>query len=78
MSDASQTLSAEDLIVIFGYKNVQCLYNAISLGRLPVPTYRLAGRRVADREIVRAYFINLRQEQAAELRRMGNVNRNNR
>ena len=63
--------------MIFGYKNVQCLYNAINLGRLPVPTYRLAGRRVADREIVRAYFINLRQEQATELRRL-NANRNNR
>ena len=75
MSDASQTLSVEDLAEIFGYKNAQCVYNAISLGRLPVPTYRLAGRRVADREVVRAYFINLRQQQAEELRRKVHVSR---
>ena len=51
----------QEIFEIFGYKTLQSAYVAISRGCLPVATYKLAGRRVADREVVRAFFKGHRQ-----------------
>ena len=46
----------DEIFELFGYKSKQSAYVAISRGCFPVHTYRLAGRRVADREVVREFF----------------------
>ncbi len=46
----------DEIYELFLYKNKQSAYVAISRGCFPVATYKLAGRRVADREVVRAFF----------------------
>jgi hypothetical protein len=53
-------LERDDLMVLFGYKNTKAFYNAINLGRFPVPTYKLGGKIVADREAVRLFFAEQR------------------
>ena len=62
-------LLIEDLTVLFGYKNKESALRAISRGTFPVSTQKIAGRRVADREMVREYFRRLRAESLAELNR---------
>tara|TARA_S200000501_G_scaffold183263_1_gene172624 strand:- start:2124 stop:2381 length:258 start_codon:yes stop_codon:yes gene_type:complete len=52
----------EELANVFGYKNKNSLDMAIRRGSLEVPTYKCAGRRVADKQVVAAYF----QERRAE------------
>jgi hypothetical protein len=52
---------------IFGYKNMNTVWNAVSLGRFPVPTYRLGKIRVADKAIVREYFRQMRAIGAIQL-----------
>ena len=57
----------EDLTILFNYKNVESTQRAISRGTFPVPTYRVGKRRVADREVVRAYFRKMRDEGLKEV-----------
>ena len=59
----------DEIFEIFGYKNKGSAYVAIHRGCFPVPTYRLAGRRVADREVVREFFREKRRAGAEALRR---------
>ena len=59
----------DEIFEIFGYKTKASAYVAISRKCFPVPTYRLAGRRVADREVVRAFFREQRRVGAEALRR---------
>lgn len=54
---------------LFSYSSINSAYVAIHRGHFPVETYRIAGRRVADREIVRAFFKAQRQYGAKMLRR---------
>jgi len=57
----------EDLTILFNYKNVESTQRAMSRGTFPVPTYRVGKRRVADREVVRAYFRKMRDEGLKEV-----------
>jgi predicted DNA-binding transcriptional regulator AlpA len=38
----------------------QGVRNAITRGVFPIPTYKLGKNRVADKEVVRSYFANMR------------------
>jgi predicted DNA-binding transcriptional regulator AlpA len=38
----------------------QSVRNAITRGVFPIPTYKLGKNRVADKEVVRSYFQNMR------------------
>jgi len=62
-------LTTEDLQLLFGYKEMHCLYNAVRNGTFPVPTYRIGRWIVADREVVRAFFADQRQRGLAEIER---------
>ncbi len=66
--DECPYFTLDEIYELFLYKNKQSAYVAISRGCFPVPTYRLAGRRVADREVVRAFFRVQRQVGAELLR----------
>ena len=46
----------DELFELFGYGNKHSAHVAISRGCFPVATYKLGGRRVADREVVREFF----------------------
>ena len=46
----------DELLELFCYKSKASAYTAIHRGTFPVETYRIAGRRVADREVVREFF----------------------
>lgn len=60
-------LFVEELTVLFNYKNVESTQRAISRGTFPVATYRIGKRRVADREVVRAYFRKMRDDGLAQV-----------
>ncbi len=64
----------DEIFELFGYKNKQSAYVAISRGCFPVHTYRLAGRRVADCAVVREFFRARRREGVEALaKRLGPV-----
>jgi predicted DNA-binding transcriptional regulator AlpA len=54
-------IDVKDAAPLFGM-SVQTIKNAISLGKFPVPTYKLGKRRVFDRQVLAAYF----EEQRAQ------------
>jgi len=54
-------LNIEDLFELFGMKKTSLL-NSISDERFCCPTYRLGSQRVADRQVVEAYFEARRSE----------------
>lgn len=60
-------LTLADLTVIFGYANERETRRALRRGTLAVPTYKLLGKVVADREVVHAFFAKKRAEGMAEL-----------
>lgn len=47
------------------------LMNSISRGTCPVPTYKLGGRRVADRQVLEAFFEAKRSEGLAAITTTG-------
>ena len=49
-----------DVWELFGFPTYDACRLALSRGRFPVPTYRLRGLRVVDKEVVRAYFLEHR------------------
>ena len=55
----------DELQALFGYKHKVSVYNAIKRGTFPVPTYKIRGSIVADREVVRRYF-ELKREAGLE------------
>mgnify|MGYP001392403275 CR=1 FL=1 len=54
-------LTASELAELFNMSKGSLL-NAISREEFPLPTYRLGKQRVADREVVRAFFNAKRAE----------------
>lgn len=40
----------------YGYKNMESARNAVSTGRFPVPTFKLAGTIVIDKEVHAEFF----------------------
>lgn len=62
-------LTSDDLMLLFGYKNLQTLYNAVSKGTFPIPTYKIGKYLVADREVAREFFASQRQEALDKLAR---------
>ena len=59
--------TTEELAGLFGYANVQSVHCAISKGTFPVPTYKVGKRRVADREVVTAFFKYHREQGMQQL-----------
>jgi len=49
-------MSAEELAELWGYANVTVLYNAISRGSFPIPTFKHGRLTVASVDVVKAYF----------------------
>ena len=54
-------MNAYELTELWGYANVRVLYDAISKGRFPIPTYKHGKFVVADTEVVKAYFSERRK-----------------
>jgi len=53
----------DEIYPLLGYKNRRAAVRAIRVGRFPVPTYRICGRRpVVDRVVLREYFRRNREE----------------
>ena len=67
MSDGLPYVGLKDLAYIFKYKNVESARKAVQRGQMPVPTYKLAGQIVADREVVREFFALQREAGLQEL-----------
>ena len=59
----------DEIYELFGYASKESAYTAIHRRCFPVHTYRLAGRRVADREVVREFFRAQRRAGAEALAR---------
>lgn len=53
-------VTAEDLTLLFGYSCVQSTLRALRSQALPLPTYKVRGRVVVDREAVRVFFAEQR------------------
>ena len=67
--DERPFFTLDEIYELFLYKNKRSAYVAISRGCFPVATYKIAGRRVADREVVRAFFRAQRRAGAEVLAR---------
>ncbi len=67
--DERPFFTLDEIYELFLYKSKQSAYVAISRGCFPVPTYKLGGRRVADREVVREFFRAQRRAGAEVLAR---------
>ncbi len=57
----------DEIFELFGYKTKRSAYVAIDRGCFPVPTYKMARRIVADREVVREFFRRERKRGAIHL-----------
>lgn len=55
-------LNADELAVIFGYRNKRGLNRAARLGMLPIPTYIFDGRRFAHADHVNEWLERKKQE----------------
>ena len=64
-------LELEELVEIFGYKNVRAARRALRLGKFPVKTFELAGRTVAHVDVVEQYVEHMRTESISHLERGG-------
>ena len=49
-------MELEEVAVLLGYKNRRAAVRAIKNGKFEIPTYELAGRRVANVAVVNKYF----------------------
>ncbi len=58
-------LEMDELTALFGYKNLRAARYAIRKGKFPVATYELAGRLVANVDVVNAYFRSKTEEAIA-------------
>lgn len=53
----------DDLLKLFpSYKNRQAIYLSIHRGNFPVPTFRVGGRRYADKHVLKEFFLEKRRE----------------
>lgn len=59
-------LEMDELMVLFGYKNLRALRAAIRDGRFPIKLFGLAGRRVASVKVVNVYFERMAEETMPE------------
>lgn len=71
MPEGLPYLDIKELTIVFNYKNRHSTRAAISRGTFPVATYRMGGKRVADREVVKEYFRRMRDEGLNPERRGG-------
>lgn len=62
MTDYLPYLTSEDLQLLFGYRTLKCLQQAVRKGNFPVPTYKIGRFIVADKEVVREFFANQREQ----------------
>jgi len=69
MSEGLPYLTSDDLQLLFGYKTLKCLHQAVRRGKFPVPTYRIGRYIVADKEVVRAFFADQREKGLEVIRR---------
>jgi hypothetical protein len=60
-------LTLKELAALFSYSDEDSARRALKRGTLPIPTYKLHGRIVADVEVVKAYFARKRAEGLAQL-----------
>jgi hypothetical protein len=60
-------MELEDLTAVFGYKNRRAAVRAIKNNTFPIPTYELAGRRVANVAVVKKYFDEKTDEGVLEI-----------
>ncbi len=61
-------LDVDQLLIVFpDIPNRHELYRRISRGTFPVKTFKVGKRRYADREAVRAFFRQMREEAIQEL-----------
>jgi len=49
-------MELEEIGTLLGYRNVRCMKDAIRRGTFEIPTYSLAGRRVANVSVIRNFF----------------------
>lgn len=57
--DSEDWIDMNEAAPLFGM-TTGTIKNAISLGRFPVPSYKLGRRRVFDRQVLAAYFAEQR------------------
>ena len=60
-------LELDELVEIFEYTNVRAAKRALRLGSFPVPTFTLAGRVVAHKDVVERLMERMRIEALEEL-----------
>lgn len=56
-----------DIYELFGYPTYAAAKKAVVDGRFPIYTFRLANSSVADKAIVRAFFLDHREEALKKL-----------
>ncbi len=66
-ADMTDVFTTEELAELFCYSSAQSVHSAISRNSFPVPTYRCGKRRVADVEVVKAYFKHHRDQGIQQL-----------
>lgn len=69
MSEGLPYLTSDDLQLLFGYRTLKCLQQAVRNGNFPVPTYKIGRYIVADKEVVRAFFADQREKGLEKIRR---------
>ena len=52
----------EQVWQILGFKNRRACIRSIRVGKFPLATYELAGRKVVDKEVAQAFFRTKREE----------------
>lgn len=57
-----------ELMMLFGYKSLPSIRKSIREGHLKVPTYKICGEIVADKEVVREFFLQQREKGLKHLR----------
>lgn len=60
-------LEVDELMLIFGYENRTAFHAALRSKALPIPTFTIGRRIVADKEVVRRFFAWRRREGVMEL-----------
>ena len=60
-------MELEEVSVLLGYKNRRAAVRAIKNGKFEVPTYELAGRRVANTAVVKKFFEEKSEEGELEI-----------
>lgn len=62
MPDSLPYYDSKELAIIFNYKTTVTAVAAIKKGHFPVPTYKIGTRHAADKEVVKEFFRERREE----------------